>query len=305
MADWGVCCTLKAPVDQMLAFVAHHHALGAAHLWLHFDDPDDPAAAVAETLPDVTAIRCDRDWWQQISGGRPGKHQVRQSANIAALYASAPLPWLLHADVDEFLLADAPLPALLDAVPPTVPFIRARPWEALHEPSLPDDIQSARHFRAALPGVRNAGNRDLVFGRFAPLLPNGALSHAAGKCLFRTGVDGLVPRIHGAFRAGQRLDAGDFHPALTLLHFHAQDRAAWFDRLTFRLRRGAYQFNPPLAEFLASASPDQLDEFYLEVQSARPETLAALAQIGALRSERLDLRTKVSTLTGGRRWPSL
>lgn len=301
MADWGVCCTLKAPVDQMLAFVAHHHALGAAHLWLHFDDPDDPAHAVAQRLPDVTAIRCDRDWWQQISGGRPGKHQVRQSSNIAALYAKAPLPWLLHADVDEFLLADSPMPTLLDAVSPSAPFIRARPWEALHEPDLPDDIQTASHFRAALPGARNAGNRELVFGQFAALLPNGALSHAAGKCLFRTGIDGLIPRIHGAFRDGQRVEAGDFHPALALLHFHAQDRTAWFARLAFRLRRGAYQFNPPMADFLASATQDQLDEFYVAVQSARPETLAKLAQIGALRAERLDLRAKVAALTRGNR----
>lgn len=299
MADWGVCCTLKAPVEQMLAFVAHHRVLGAAHVWLHFDDPDDPALTVASRLPGVTAIRCDSDWWQETSGGRPGKHQVRQSANIAALYAKAPLPWLLHADVDEFLLADGALSVLLDAVPPDLPFIRARPWEALHEPGLPDDILTARHFRATLPGARNAGPRQRIFGPYAPLLPNGALSHSAGKCLFRTGVAGLRPRIHGAFLQGSRLDGGDFHPALTLLHFHAQDRDDWLARLPFRLKRGAYQFNPALADFLQSATADVLDAFYLAVQSVRPETLATLAEIGALRSEHLGLRAKVTALTGG------
>lgn len=301
MADWGVCCTLKAPAEQMLAFVAHHLGMGAAHVWLHFDDPADPAFAVASRLPEVTAIRCDGEWWRETTGGRPGKHQVRQSANIATLCARAPLLWLLHADVDEFLLADSPVSALLDTIPNDQPFIRARPWEALHETGLPDDIQTARHFRAALPGSRNASLRQRVFGRYAPLLPNGTLSHSAGKCLFRTGIPGLKPRIHGAFLDGVRLDGGDFNPALALLHFHAQDREDWFARLPFRLRRGAYQFNPALAAFLGNASARELEDFYLTVQSPTPEILGTLAEAGALRREELGLRSKTSDMTGDAR----
>ena len=44
--SWGTVTTLRAPLAVVLAFVAHHRAAGAAEVWLFFDDPADPAAAV-------------------------------------------------------------------------------------------------------------------------------------------------------------------------------------------------------------------------------------------------------------------
>lgn len=296
MIRWGICTTLKAPPEQVLAFVAHHRSIGAAHLWLHFDDPADPAADMAARLPDVTVIRCDRAWWRGTVGWRPERHQNRQARNIQNLCAQAPLTWIAHVDVDEFLLPDRPVAEVLAGVPPERPMLRVAPWEALHDPALPDDIFTARHFRAALPGAARAAARMRIFGPYAPLLPDGVLSHAAGKCLFRTGVAGLEPRLHGAFRNRRRIDGGAFAPGLSLLHFHAQDRAAWRDRLAFRLERGAYRFNPALRDFLMSATPAEIDAFHARVQQATPDMLAVLADMGALRTHDLALRRRVETL---------
>ena len=294
--SWGVCTTLRAPVDQMLAFVAHHLALGAQHIWLHFDDPADPAADLAATLPGVTAIRCDPGWWRRTVGHRPARHQNRQARNIQTLCDAAPLPWLLHADVDEFLIADRPVARLLAELPPDRLMLRVAPWEALHDPGLTDDIFTACHFRAALTGAARAPDRARAFGRYAPLLPDGVLSHAAGKCLFRTGIPGFEPRLHGAFLHKTRLDGGAFHPDLALLHFHAPDPLAWRDRLAFRLTKGAYQYNPALQGFLQTASPGEIGDFYAAVQQVSPDTLATLADLGVLRQERLHLRARVAAL---------
>ena len=296
VTGWGICATVKAPADQVLAFAAHHLALGADHLWLHFDDPADPALEIAARLPRTTAIRCDEAYWQGHGKRRPEKHQVRQTRNIQRLCAEAPLPWLAHIDVDEFLVATRPVADILATLTDDRMILPVAPWEALHDPALPPDVFTARHFRAALRGPSRAADRARVFGAYADLLPEGVLSHAAGKCFFRTGIRRLEPRIHGAFFAKTRLVNGPFPPDLALLHFHAQDPDRWLASLPFRLTKGAYQYNPPLQEFLLSADPATRAAFYAKVQVASPEALALLESLGLLRSETLDLRAKVAAL---------
>lgn len=297
MTDWGICTTLKAPVPQVLAFVAHHLGLGASRIWLHFDDPDDPAADAVAGLPGVTAIRCDFTWWHGMMGRRPGKHQNRQSRNMQQVYAQDALPWVAHIDVDEFLWPARPVAEVLADAPDDAPLIRIAPFEALHDPALPDDIFTARHFRAALTGQGRAADRARLFGPYAPLLAEGVLSHSAGKCFFRGGLQGMEPRLHGAFRWGERLRVDGFAPDIALLHFHAQDPAAWKDRLAFRIARGAYQYNPPLAGWLGNAAQQDVDAFYAAVQHATPATLDMLRGMGALLTADLGLRGQVAALT--------
>lgn len=293
---WGICTTVKAPADQVLAFVAHHLALGAAQIWLHFDDAADPAMAAIAGLPGVEGIACDAAYWQRLMGRRPDKHQNRQSRNMQRVQALGALPWVAHIDVDEFLWPARPIAEVLAHAPADAPLIRVAPFEALHDPALPDDIFTARHFRAALKGDARAADRARLFGPYAPLLPEGVLSHSAGKCFFRGGVKGLEPRLHGAFRWGERVLADGFAPGIALLHFHAQDPAAWKDRLAFRITRGAYQYNPPLAEWLGNAAQHEVDAFYAATQQSSPETLAMLRGMDALITADLGLRARVAAL---------
>lgn len=278
---WGVCTTVRAAPDQIRAFAAHHLSLGAAHVWLHLDDPEGSAPQHR----DITVIRCDSRWWGKH---RPDRHQNRQARNMNRLYRDAPLPWIAHLDVDEFIDPARPVAELLAAS--AADMIRMRPWEALHDPALPDDIFTARQFRAP---ARHA--RDLAFGAFADLFPAGALSHHVGKAFFRTG-RGLEPRLHGAFREGVRVEGIGFDPDLALLHFHAEDRARWLDRLPFRLERGAYANTPLLRDFLTAQDAAGLALFYNTVQNPSPDRRAALAALGLLREATLHLREKAQSL---------
>lgn len=295
MTGWGVCATIKAPTEQVLAFVAHHLELGAGRIWLHFDAPDDGGYEAVNAIPRVTAVRCDEAYWQGLIGRRPDKHQNRQSRNMQRVYALADLPWIVHIDVDEYLLPVGDIGTLLDGITADQPVLRVAPWEALHDPALPDDIFTARHFRAALRGGSNTGARDRVFGRYAPLMKDGVLSHAAGKCFFRTGLSRFEPRLHGAFRAGLRVDGGVFSDQLALLHFHAEDPGRWRERLAFRLTRGAYQYNPPLQEWLMAASEPEIEAFFAAVQTVTPAMLARLQDEGILKEADLGLRAKVAS----------
>ena len=301
MADWSIIATVKAPLDQVLAFLAHHLPLGPARIRLCFDDPEDPALPALSGLdPRVEALRCGPRYWARLRVPRPDKHQARQAFNAQFMYRSAAEAWLLHLDVDEFLLPSSSVPVadLLDAVPKARPLLRISPWEALHSPGLPDDIFTARHFRAELSGPHNALHRAQVFGPYAPLLPAGVLSHAIGKCFFRTGIADLKPWIHGAKIKGQRVPPGPPAPDLALLHFHAHDPAPWRRQLPFRLARGAYVLKPELQAFLQGATPTEIDAFYTQVQTATPQALTYLHSQGLLCEADLTLRQKILHLTG-------
>ncbi len=300
MTKWGICATVKSTPEQVRAFAAYHLSLGATHIWLHFDDPDDPAADLFNH-PQITSQRCSDSYWMDYIGKRPERHQNRQGRNMHRIYKTAALPWIAHIDVDEYILPrsgnGADITAALSALPADQPMLRLAPWEALHDPALPDDIFTATQFRAALNGQQNEAARVRVFGKYAPLLSNGVLSHSAGKCFFRTGLSRFEPRLHGAFRAGVRVPGGDFAPSVALLHFHAEDPPRWRNRLHFRLTKGAYQYNPALQEWLLAASDAEIDTFYHATQTATPETLAKLRAEGAVLVADLNLRQTIDKMS--------
>jgi hypothetical protein len=248
-------------------------------------------------LPRVTATRCDDTHWRRIKGKRPDKHQNRQGRNMQSVYADSTLPWVAHIDVDEFLWPQRDIATILAGLHPDLAMLPMAPWEALHDPTLPDDIFTANRFRKALTGEDSAALRSRVFGPYAPLLPKGVLSHSAGKCFFRTGIPGLEPRLHGAFLNRHRLPGGSFTPDVALLHFHAEEPARWRDRLQFRLTRGAYQFNPALADWLQAADDAAIRAFYAHVQTASPATLDTLRRADALIEGDLGLRKKIAGIT--------
>lgn len=289
---WGIVTTVKAPVDQVLAFVAHHLTLGPEHIWVHFDDPEAPGPEALVGLDRVTATRCDPRYWKRLRGNRPKAHQFRQSLNLRRIYAETDLDWLLHIDVDEFLVADRPLAPILSDLDRAM--IRVEPWDALHDPGAPDDIFSGRYFRRALRKGDDPAGLAALHGPYAGLLLKGMLGHTAGKCFFRTGIAEFEPAIHSARFMGRPQHAGAFAEGLALLHFHAEDPERWLERLPYRIEHGAYRAAPPLQAFLAGAAPEVLGDFYLRTQVATPEALEALRALGMLREERLGLREKVA-----------
>lgn len=296
MVTWGLVATVKAPEEQVLAFIAHHLSLGAAHIWVFFDDPTDPAHARIASLPRVTATLCTDAYWA-ARGGRHERHQNRQARNARTAQRACKLDWLGHIDVDEFLHAPRPVADMLAEVPEGTPDLRMEPFEAMHE-ALPDDIFTARQFRGPLHD-RHAALRPAILGGAAALLPKGNLSHANGKSFCRPAMPGVALRLHAVFLHQERTQT-PFHPELRLLHFHAQDQAAWQRTLPFRLDRGAYQFHPALQAYLSAATKAEVEAFYQTTQTPTDEKIALLRAHDRLITTDLGLRSKVAALLDGR-----
>ena len=124
-ATAAIVCTLRAaPLSSVETFISHHLELGFSHIYLFFDDPNDPALSVAfdaagsgRVTPivrnaDLEAEQCARcSLYSKLFEAIPTEIMARQQLNCetaAQRALAAGYDWLLHIDVDEaFCLATA------------------------------------------------------------------------------------------------------------------------------------------------------------------------------------------------------
>jgi Glycosyl transferase family 2 len=299
MATWSLVSTVKAPEEKVLAFVAYHLTLGVDHIWLFFDDPAQPIPEPLARHPRVTVTLCDENHWLRAWKKRPPQHQNRQTQNARLTYRElVTSDWIVHIDVDEFLLTARPIAAILDEEPADTIAMRLEPFEAMHDPLLPDDIYTSREFRGALRH-EYWPRRRAALGPYRKVIRDGMLSHSVGKTMFRTRVPGLLPRLHAVMVNREIIAPAAWQPEIRLLHFHAQDKAAWLAAVPFRMTKGAYQFRPELQAYLAEASPDEIDKFYRRTQILPTYLRDELVQDGRVIIADLGLRQKVQALRDG------
>jgi hypothetical protein len=113
----AIVTTLRNAGPALDSFIAYHRAIGFAHLFLFFDDPDDPDLRRAGAMPDVTAIPVDsalREEWRKLRGyGRFGAFvdsevMSRQLLNVELamdLARASGHEWLLNIDADELFFS--------------------------------------------------------------------------------------------------------------------------------------------------------------------------------------------------------
>jgi hypothetical protein len=294
MASWGTMTMCLNPIDEVLAFVAHHLSVGSERIYLFFDDPNDPAADVVADIDRVRVILCDDAHWSRKGGKRPALHQERQRQNALRVYQATKLPWIAHIDVDEFLLSDRPIGNLLDDIPNDQIVVQVPPFEALYQPEAENGTFSARQFRGRIQ------DRDLaeqIFGDLHPILSAGMLSHKQGKAFFRTGVAGLMPLVHHAKIGTYITYDAAFHSEIKLLHFHADNPDSWVAAAHYRASKGAYKFQKELSTHLLSLGKDELYEFHRLIHQMTPDKLDLLRNAGVLVEVDLHLRDRLAALT--------
>jgi len=298
VTTWGLSATILAPTRDILRFAAYHLDLGAHRLYLYLDADTPDAYAALKAHPKVRVQTCDAAHWKRLMGRRPDKHQARQTLNATHAYArKAQVDWLIHMDVDEFLVPDVPIPDVLGALPTDVTSARIRPMELL----------GGGHtgFKAFVPanGARNATVR-AIYPTFGKHLKGGFLSHVAGKLFVRTGLDDITVKIHNAFRGDTMLPDAAEPAQLRLAHCHATSWDSWRAAYSYRLDKGSYR-----SELRPATKPEQggmslhdlfrwleqdqgeagLRAFYDEVVGDSPALRARLAAHDLLREVDLNL----------------
>ena len=230
---WSVVATVDEPLVLVQSFVAWHLFLGADQVILYFDRPDDPTAAIIETLPQVRVIRCGADHWALRRGGRPAKHQVRQVHNATQAYHGCQAGWLLHCDADEYVWPQTTVAAALAAVDTAADAVIIPVAERVYLPTTPSTSIFAGAFRRPFTGSSAEGAA--LFGKAYAMTRRGMTGHVQGKVFARTG-RGLDLSIHRP-KPRDGLVLHDLAGA-DLLHFDGLTPLQW----RFKLLRKAEHF---------------------------------------------------------------
>ncbi|NNK16663.1 MAG: glycosyltransferase family 2 protein [Sulfitobacter sp.] len=300
MTTWGLSATILAPTSEILQFAAYHIEAGAHRLYLYLDDPQCDAFDLLKTHPKIRPTLCDADWWQ---GKRPKKHQVRQTRNATDAYSRrAEVDWLIHMDVDEFLVSEQPVSDVLAGLPAEDKIARVRPMEQL--------AGDGTAFKAFVPnGPNRASTVAALYPTYGPYIKGGFLSHLAGKVFVRTGLGGIRVQIHNVFQNDEMLKGPEDTDGIDLAHCHAKSWEQWSAAYQFRLDKGSYRAdlapNRPrdkgglsmheLFEMIeAEGGKTALRAFFDEVCADTPALRARLGKHGLLRHAKLDLNTTLS-----------
>ncbi len=294
---WGISSTILAPTPQILRFVAYHLEQGAHRLYIYLDAPTPEAFNHLKAHPKIRVRTCDNAYWNQ-RGGRPDKHQVRQSTNATHAYNRKPeVDWLIHMDVDEFLVPQLSVDDVLARLGDNTVAARVRPMELLGG--------STDAFKAFLPsGPARADTVAQIYPTYGKHLRAGFLSHVAGKLFVRTGLPDMTIQIHNAFQDNAILQGSTELVQVDLAHCHATSWEDWHAAFKYRLEHGSYraELKPALArdkgglsvhELFQSIASEQGDAglraFYDEVVGDSPDLRARLEAHGLLRKVNLDL----------------
>lgn len=288
---WGIVSTVKAPLVQIARFAAFHLDMGAHRVHLHLDVPD---ASIAERLshPRVRVHQCDNAYW----AGKPEKlkerHQLRQAFNASRIYRISSLDWLVHIDVDEFILAPGPMTSLLADADPNATHIAMNPVEML------DTNGDPHHFKRTGP---KAALRQ-IYPTYGAYLSGGFISTQSPKNIARTGLDSIRLGIHALRHHGKTVGSGTQIAGLEIGHAHAPDWDTFHRHVMYRLDKGSYRnrkgrFNPLgglIKTLLQDGGVPALRHFHTEMSVATPERLDLLAAHDMLVTATLDLDAKVT-----------
>jgi hypothetical protein len=242
LADFEVVAMALAPARHLAAFADHYRGRGAARIRIYFDADHGPdSGEVGLALDDL--IVCDAAFWA-ARGGRPQVVEERQRVVYADAYSTLEAEWLLVVDIDEMILGDVDVPAVLGSV--------AAEREAVIFPSVEavwragDDLTreyGTRLARKPYHGPFSDQFADLIYPGRGSFFVRGLLAHHMGKHAVRRGLADIMVCIHESKRGDRPLKGARARDPRTgctawLLHHDAIDLDAWRAKWDRRVAAG-------------------------------------------------------------------
>ena len=239
MATFEVVAMVLAPERHIAAFTAHYRRRGADRIRIFFDGPEAPKG----DFHGAEVVLCNDDFWTARGVTRPHGVEDRQRVIYNHAYGTARADWLLVVDVDEFILGDEEIGALLERIEPS------------RESVIFGSVEATYSHRDDMTGEYGASFFRKPYGRpFCSVLPHlvtpgvggcftkGLLGHFMGKHAVRTGITDIKVDIHESKRDGQPLDALIIGPGVTprplyLAHYDAISFQQWRDKWDRRVAK--------------------------------------------------------------------
>lgn len=314
--SWSIVTTLRGAPATVVPFIAHHLATDAAGIQVYLDDDDPVLIALLAPLPRVSVTVCDDAYWAAAPRrGRPAMIVPRQLANIRHARRRTRTEWLVHIDMDEFLVPDgpgaAPLSAELAALPAGIDWARIRNLERIQSRDRPQRTVFDGFFREQAPTPEIEAE---IYGRDRRFFNHGFSGYIRGKIALRVG-SALGMGLHnGTFpgQSGPNLPESALPPfrvieGTRLLHFDGWTALHWTAKLIRHLdhvragtghggRRQQFEFIRRVTD------PARRLGLFDRLQRVTPEREAALRAHGLLRTFDFDPRPAIEAVFPGGGW---
>jgi len=130
--------TIKASLQETIAFVDYHTSCGVDHMFLYFDDPSDTALSCLSNHDRVTALPCNSDHWTALGILNPEKlslpeKQIANSKDCLIRARTDGFDWIGHIDHDEFIFSPNGIKQDLASHSKSTETINFPVWEAIPE----------------------------------------------------------------------------------------------------------------------------------------------------------------------------
>ena len=190
--SFGIVSTIRENPKQTKEFIDYHLNIGASHIVVCFDDPEDPVMADYRDEPRVTCIPCTQDHWNQLAGQTTKFNEEHIKNNFrygSRLLRAMGVDFIICLDGDELLYADEPVPLLLSKVKKQFDIVKFPVLEAVQHPGMNDALAlRSRCFKVPRNGrsIRHKIGCPVLHRRFNHLTKSGFFGHQAGKAFFRS-----------------------------------------------------------------------------------------------------------------------
>ena len=230
----AIVTTLRNAGAVLDSFVAYHLAIGFDHVFLFFDDPDDPDLPRMAAHPAVTAIARDaglRQAWSALpqyaahaafTDTEVMSRQVLNAVLAMGMARERGLDWLLHIDADEVFYspnesAAAHFSRLQNSPLESVVYLN---YEAVPERDEIDDfIREVDLFKRPLSLAPNGPDARRMVAETSQLAPKFFSFYSNGKSAVRLSAPGVEPLgVHGWGRM-DRATAVEHSPHHFILHY--------------------------------------------------------------------------------------
>lgn len=293
--SWGVAATINENLDQAVAFAAHHIDLGADHVVLFGEDRNALPMELAEH-PKIAVILADESVIAPKQKERLPARNARKASYFNRARRKLSVDWLAMLDTDEFLVSAEPIRNLLAEVPADAAFLElpivekyAGSTDAYRPPSgewslsTEDQRNLFPTFHSYVSNLMLGGSDPRLFVRAK--IPNIRVGNFVIKYEKRRATNGHTPE------------------GLLVAHDHAQSFEAFLAAMPRRLEQGyarrlegGIDIRSTLETLDLEEASTELEGFFYEVASARPEVLEVLEKAGDLRRIDLKLDEKIASL---------
>ena len=299
----AITTTLKAPKSITSSFINYHLNIGIDHLYLFFDNPNDPSIPIYVNHPNITVIRCTAEHWKRVGCNKTSDIEIRQTLNADLAFSlskQSNIDWIAHIDVDELIYTEKQsIKSILSKLTnSSVSFLSLPPFEAIPKNiKTPNPFTEINTFKVLKHknSIQETGEASEKLNSVL-FLNEYFRGHTGGKSFTKTNSAIKSLKIHKPQAyANETLKETSIENAM-LLHFDCYDYKSWFLKWERRYNGSAKftgrenrnrQFNK-FKKHYETGNQEDLLNLYKKLHIISEETIEKLKRLGYAKSIRIS-----------------